>query len=79
MNRRNFIKNTVGILIASPAIVKAENIMPLWVPSNNIERMISDIIDSVPVGYLDSLNEIASAPQFSNHITSMELNIVLNK
>jgi len=32
MNRRNFLKSSVIIAVA-PAIVKAENIMKIWVPS----------------------------------------------
>lgn len=32
MNRRNFIKNSAGILIAAPMVVKSESLMKICVP-----------------------------------------------
>lgn len=35
MNRRGFLKSA-GIILAAPAIVKAENIMKIWTPPKDI-------------------------------------------
>lgn len=35
MNRRGFLK-TAGIILAAPAIVRAENIMKIWTPPQDI-------------------------------------------
>lgn len=47
MDRRQFLKGTAA-LFAAPAIVKAENIMPIWVPPQRV----------IPHGLREDLTEL---------------------
>lgn len=45
LSRRNFLKSS-GIILAAPAIVKAENLMKIWTPPKDI--VIPDITLGLP-------------------------------
>lgn len=59
ISRRSFLK-TAGIILAAPAIVKAENIMKIWTPPQDI--LTKDNLLVFVDGVIQSPGEFELAP-----------------
>ena len=65
MNRRSFLK-TAGIILAAPAIVKAENIMKIWTPPSDL--VVPDLV--FLNGILQTPEEVANPIHPGNYVLS---------
>jgi hypothetical protein len=60
ITRRQFLKNSAAVL-AIPAIVKAENLMPIWVPPEKKIVVRSLDLDEMTLADLRNLNDYTLA------------------
>lgn len=72
ITRRQFLKASAA-LVAAPAIVKAENLMPIWVPPEKKIKVRSLELDEMTLEDLRRLNDytLAQPPMESAHAADL--------